>query len=120
MAEADAEPAFWLRSHRYLKPAGPEAGESGMAMLMSWKVEHGQEYPAEDGIVTMAKLLGFTKRLKRRVAADPELLAWLDHKDLQQPLAPGLASAHHLRWGVIISAPPPNEPRGWYGDFLGR
>jgi hypothetical protein len=43
------------------------------------------------------KLRSFTQRLKRRVAEDPELSGWLVSKNMQQPLAPGLAETHHER-----------------------
>ena len=36
------------------------------------------------------------------------------------PLATGLAPTHHRRWGVRLRPPRPDEPRGWYDDFLAR
>ena len=39
---------------------------------------------------------------------------------MAMPLAPGLAPTHHRRWGVSLRPPRPDEPRGWYKEFLTR
>ena len=34
-----------VRNHRYLKPVELDAGESGMALLLLWEVDHGLAFP---------------------------------------------------------------------------
>ena len=113
--------APWIRQHRYLQPTEVEFGECSMALLLLWEVEHGCSFPTQgDGSDRPAVLEGFTKRLISRVAADPELSQWLTHRSLQQPLSPGLADTHHVRWSLRICRPPPAEPQGWYDEFVSR
>jgi hypothetical protein len=118
MAEVDADLARWLRMHRYLQPVELAKGESGMALLLLWEVDHRRDFPmcGDDE----NKLRSFTRRLKRRVAEDPELSQWVTTKAMQQPLAPGLADTHHERWSLRVCAPPTDEPQGWYTEFTGR
>ena len=118
MAEVDAALARWVRMHRYLQPVELADGESGMALLLLWEVDHQRDFPMcgdDDN-----KLRSFTRRLKRRVAEDPELSGWLVSKNMQQPLAPGLADTHHERWSLRVCAPPADEPQGWYTEFIER
>ena len=120
MAEVDAGLAAWIRTHRYLQPTEPERGESGMALLLLWEVDHGRPFPTRGGGERSAVLLGFTRRLRARVGADEELRQWMVCQDVQQQLAPGLADTHHFRWSVRIVAPAPAEPQGWYVEFTTR
>jgi hypothetical protein len=83
---------WWLRMHRYVQPAELADGESGMALLILWEVDHQRDFPMRGG--EDSKLRSFTRRLKRRVAMDPELSQWLESKPMQKPLAPGLADMH--------------------------
>lgn len=120
MAAVDAHLAAWVREHRYLVPAELEAGESGMALLILWEVDHGVPFPSTGGAGHSQVLVGFTRRLQRRVAADSELSRWLVWADRQQPLAPGLLASHHCRWSVRVVRPCPSEPQGWYDEFVAR
>ena len=118
MAEADAGLALWVRNHPYLQPAELAVGEPGVALLLLWEVDHCCPWPsqAEDQDLT-GTLTGFTRRLKRRVAADTVLAAWLHFEDVQRPLAFGLADTHHTRWSLRVRPPPPSDPQGWWLQF---
>ena len=120
MAQEDAGLAAWIRSHRYLQPVEVTEGESGMALLMLWEVDHGRPYPRMGGDGQAVVLMGFTKRLQRRVQEDSELSHWLVCRYLQRPLAPDLPISHHSRWSLRVVCPPRDEPQGWYGDFVAR
>jgi hypothetical protein len=121
LASIDAGLASWIRQHRHLQPVDVTAGESGMALLLLWEVDHAQPFPTMgDATDRAAVLTGFTRRLQARIAADDELSQWLLCRDLQQPLAPGLADTHHRRWSVRICRPKAGEPQGWYDDFVSR
>ena len=110
----------WVRQHRHLAPAEHADGESGMALLLLWEVDHGREFPRQGGDGSSAALLGFTRRLKQRVGADPELSQWLQPRDCHRALAPGLPPVHHVWWSVRISRPAVGEPQGWYAEFVRR
>ena len=97
--------AEWLRGHRYLLAAELESGESGMALLLLWEVDHGRPFPRQGGSGPSAALTGFTRRLKAKVEADAELSGWLQCKYMQRPLAPGLPASHHSRWSVRVVRP---------------
>ncbi len=45
MAEVDAALARWVRMHRYLQPVELADGESGMALLLLWEVDHQRDFP---------------------------------------------------------------------------
>jgi hypothetical protein len=121
MAEADAGLASWLRGHRYLVPTAVEQGEAGMALLLLWEVDHGQPFPTGvAGDSTTATLASFSRRLRLRVAQDDELSSWLEVKEMQFPLAPGLPASHQLRWSVRVQRPGAGEASGWYDDFVAR
>ena len=94
MARADAQLAFWIRQHVHLVPAEVSRGESSMALLILWEVDHGQNFPTQAENTPASRLLGFTRRLKRQVSADAELREWLVCKDLQLSLSPGLPPSH--------------------------
>jgi hypothetical protein len=91
-----------------------------MALLLLWEVDHGREFPRQGGDGPSAALLGFTRRLKQRVAADAELSQWLQPRDCHRALAPGLPPVHHVWWSVRISRPSAGEPQGWYEEFVRR
>ena len=121
MAGVDAELAAWLRGHRYLVPTAVEQGEAGMALLLLWEVDHGRPFPAGvAGESAAATLASFSRRLRTRVAQDDELSAWLQVREMQFPLAPGLPASHQLRWSVRVRRPEPGEATGWYNDFVAR
>ena len=118
MAEADAGLASWVRNHPYITPAAIGGGESGMALLLLWEVDHSCPWPsaaAEDDL--SGRLTGFTRRLMRRAAEDAVLSCWLLPQDQQRPLAFGLADTHNFRWPVAIRPPPPYAPQGWWLQF---
>ena len=121
MAGVDAELAAWLRGHRYLVPTAVEQGEAGMALLLLWEVDHGRPFPAGvAGESVAARLASFSRRLRARVAQDDELSAWLQVREMQFPLAPGLPASHQLRWSVRVRRPELGEATGWYDDFVTR
>ena len=120
MAEVDAGLVSWIKEHPWLVPTAVESGESGMALLLLWEVDHQQPYPSHGGEAITGALVGFTRRLQERVEADPELSQWLVWKDMQTPLSAGLAPSHHRRWAVRVVAPAADQPRGWYEEFVGR
>ena len=91
-----------------------------MALLLLWEVDHGREFPRQGGDGPTAALLGFTRRLKQRVGADPELSQWLQPRDCHRALAPGLPPVHHVWWSVRISRPAVGETQGWYAEFVRR
>ena len=119
MASADAGLAAWIHNHRYLVPSDAAAGESGMALLILWEVDHQKTFPTTGSTGVTAALVSFTKRLQLRVAQDPRL-SWLTAEDMAAPLAPGLAPTHHKRWSVRVMAPRAEEPQEWYTDFVAR
>ena len=121
MAQVDAALADWIRHHRHLRPVDPSVGESGMALLLLWEVDHNQPFPTAGRTNRTDTLLGFTRRLKRRVAEDQQLSGWLHAQDMHQPIAPGMYPSHHLRWGITIVAPDPADTaQGWYDVFKSR
>ena len=67
MAGLDAGLAGWVKGHRYLVPTAVESGESGMALLMLWEVDHQQAYPSGGGEGLSGALVGFSRRLQERV-----------------------------------------------------
>ena len=120
MAQDDAGLARWIQSHSYLQPVDVSEGESGMALLILWEVDHGRPYPRNGGDTQAAVLAGFSRRLKSRVQGNSELREWLTTRYMQQPLAPGLPLSHHARWSVRVVRPPPHHPQGWYEEFVQR
>ena len=46
MADADAGLAEWIKGHRYLVPTDVENGESGVALLLLWEVDHKRKFPS--------------------------------------------------------------------------
>ena len=118
MAEADAGLALWLRNHQHLVPVELAVGESGMALLLLWEVDHGCPWPSQaEDTDRSGTLGGFTRRLKKRVAADSVLSAWLQSEDVQRPLSFGLADTHHTRWSLQVRVPAYTEPQGWWRQF---
>ena len=120
MADVDKDLAEWLPCHPCLQPVEAAQGESGMALLILWEVDHGQQFPSQGRADRASVLAGFTRRLRRRVAADEELKQWLVCVEKQCPLAPGLPESNHYRWSVRICQPKPEMPQGWYVEFVGR
>ena len=60
-AKADSGLAAWIKGHRYVKAVEPEAGESGMALLILWEVDHGCAYPVRGGLGQTAVLMSFSR-----------------------------------------------------------
>lgn len=120
MVAATSGLADWLRGHGSLTPVPVEKGESGMALLILWEVDHGCSFPTLAGDSSSQRLLGFTRRLKDRVGRDSELREWLDCRDMNAPLAEGLAASHHTRWAVQISPPQGGVAVEWYRTFTER
>ena len=121
MAGVDAELSTWLRGHRHLVPTEVEGGETGMALLILWEVDHGRSFPAGvEANNVAATLASFSRRLRQRVLKDEELRAWLEVREMQFPLAPGLPPSHQLRWSVRVTRPSPDEPQEWYEEFVLR
>ena len=118
MAEADAGLAAWIKGHRYLQPVDVEDGESGLALLLLWEVDHGRPYPRQGG--QAAVLHGFANRLSKRIQEDAELRTWLTSRYCARPLAPGFPVNYHSRWSVRVVQPAPSEPQGWYDEFVAR
>ena len=118
--ECNAGLADWIRQHRHLRPTDVESGESGMALLMLWEIDHGRPFPKQGGSSSSSTLVGFTRRLQLRVQEDAVLRTWFTCRYMQRPLAPGLPTAHHSRWSVRIVKPAPTEPQGWYEEFVRR
>ena len=85
MDSADATLFPWLRQHRYLQPTDCSLGESGMALLILWEVEHGRDFPTTGSRDPASLLVGFTSRLKARVSRDDELSRWLTSEVLYRP-----------------------------------
>ena len=119
MASTDAGLAAWMHNHRHLVATDVASGESGMALLILWEVDHQQTFPTQGAEGLTSALVGFTRRLQLRASQDPRL-AWLKSEDMALPLAPGLAPTHHKRWSVRVMAPTAEEPQGWYTDFVAR
>ena len=120
MAAADAGLMAWVKEHRYLVPSAVESGESGMALLLLWEVDHGQPYPSQGGQGLSGALQAFSKRLQDRIVQDAEVSQWLTWRDMSTPLCAGLAPSHHRRWSLRLVAPAAHEPQGWYDEFVGR
>jgi hypothetical protein len=121
MATVDAGLAAWLRGHRHLVPTDVERGETGMALLILWEVDHGRPFPAGvEGTNVAATLASFCRRLRARATQDDQLNAWLEVKEMQFPLAPGLPPSHQLRWSVRVERPSAGAPVAWYQDFVLR
>lgn len=119
MTAQDRHLAGWVHGHRYLRPVDVQSGESGMALLLLWEVDHQQSWPTTSS-ERAGVLSGFTKRLSQQVAQHDELKAWFIPRELQRPLAPGLPDCHHFFWPVQVVPPPPTDPQGWYQDFVSR
>jgi hypothetical protein len=120
MARADAQLASWIRLHPHLIPADAKDGESSMALLILWEVDHGQSFPSQANDNPANVLLGFTKRLKNQVSADPELKGWLVSTTTQEPISRGVPSSRHTHWGVRIKPPQESPDPPWYATFKDR
>lgn len=110
----------WLARHKSLRPVAAEAGESGMALLILWEVDHGVPFPSSAGDSSAGLLMAFTKKLKAQVARHPDLQGWLHFRDVSTPLAPGVAPSYHTRWSVQIRPPPEGVEADWYRLFVHR
>jgi hypothetical protein len=113
--------ASWIRHHPHLRAAAIDQGESGMALLLLWEVEHGGPFPSTAANRSSSLLTGFTRRLQNAIAQDtniPPLGEWLSMQTMGCPLGPGLPPTYHARWSVRIT--PPSAPADWYAQFTAR
>jgi hypothetical protein len=110
-ATSTATLAAWVRDHRHLAPADIDQGETTMALLILWEVDNQQAYPCSGALSDTAKLVGFARVLRARVAADADLSAWLQVKEVQRALVPGTAAVHQFRWSLRIVPPSGSQPR---------
>ena len=120
VVEANLGLAAWIRDHPYLESVAVEDGESVVALLILWEVDHQREFPRGGGEGLPAALMGFTRRLKHQIAEDAELQAWLVCKSMQRRLSQGLPASHHTYWSVRVKRPAASEPQGWYEEFMRR
>ena len=120
MEDTDAGLAAWLRLHPHLRAATAEQGLPSKALLLLWEVDHGVPFPSTAGGSESALVLGFTKRLRRRVLLDTELSQYMVPRDVVGALGPGLRDSHNLRWPVQIVPPPDAEPQPWFELFQRR
>ncbi len=94
-----------------------QEGESGLALLLLFELDHGLQFPGMSGD-NLPPIWPVYRRLKDRLAKDEELREWLTCKYMQMPMAPGLPASHHSRWSVKVVAPPEGTAAGWYSSFL--
>ncbi len=99
--------------HLHIAPVDVDQGETSVALLLLWDVDHGVLYLTSGASSYTAKMVGSTRNLKKSVAADQELSAWLQCKEVQRPLVPGTLAVHQLRWSVKVIALASSEPCGW-------
>ena len=59
----------WIKEHRFLKAVPVEQGESSVALLFLWEVDHGKPYPSR-AVDLIGRLSSFTKALKDAVTVD--------------------------------------------------
>ena len=110
MAQSNAELLDWVRHHRYLAPVDINDGESGIALLILWEVDHGRPFPTHGGAGLTAALVGFTRRLKVRVQRDAEMSRWLVCQETQRTLVHCLPPVHRMCWSIKLVPPPDGEP----------
>ena len=119
-ASQDAHLHLWVRDHPHLQPTNNVAEwEPSATLLLLWEVDHAQSWPTTASSRSDA-LAGFTKKLQKQAQRDDLLKLWFTPKEMQRPLALGLAETHQLFWPVRVRPPAPTEPRGWYEDFVTR
>ena len=104
----------------FLRAVAVEEGESGMALLLLWELDHGCPFPSETEGNRACLLGSFTRRLRAAVAKDAELREWLVAKEMGCPLAPGLPPSYHCRWSVRICPPAGGMAVEWYRIFSER
>ena len=106
--QSDAELGGWIQQHRYLQAVDVAEGEPSMALMLLWEVDHGRSFPtrAEDDAARI--LMGFTRRLLRRVAAHPDLLTVVDIQGGAEA-AGSRPPRHPLH--PLVSADPPASSR---------
>ena len=88
-AQSSAVLADWLKGHRYLAPVEVDDGETSVALLFLWEVDHSNKFPCADADNLAIRMMVFTKAVQRRASQDAELSGWLQCKEVQRPLAPG-------------------------------
>ena len=94
-------------------------GESGMALLLLWEIDHGRLFPAGTEVNNRsASPSSFCRRLRRQVAEDDDLQA--AGVEDAGAASPGVPERHHLRWSVRVKPPQAGEPREWYDEFVTR
>ena len=93
----------WIKEHRFLKAVPVEQGESSVALLFLWEVDHGKPYPSR-AVDLIGRLSSFTKALKDAVSVDTELSAWLTCRMMRMQLSMGLPCSSVTRWAVCIDS----------------
>ena len=96
--------AFWLRGHRHLRPVEPQDGETAMALLILWEVDHGQRWPCcllDDDM--RGRTRSFSLAMRTAVRRDQELGTWLFSVRSQKQLAPGMPQMCAYRYAVRIN-----------------
>jgi len=73
LGSVDAGLPDWIRRHPHLSPTEVDQGESGMALLILWEVDHQRSFPSRAASESKAILASFTKRLQHQVSRDSEL-----------------------------------------------
>ena len=116
----DAGLAALLRYHPRLRAALVEEGLPSIALLMLWEVDKNMPFPSTAGGSESSLVLGFTKRLLRRVQLDDVLRDHMVPCNVVGALGPGLRDSHCLRWPVQIVPPAATEPRAWFELFTQR
>ena len=96
LARQDAHLHLWVRDHRFLRQTDNVAEwEPSVALLFLWEVDHNQAWPTTAAQRSGA-LAGFTKKLQQQALKDDQLKLWFIPRELQRPLATGLADTHQL------------------------
>jgi hypothetical protein len=120
MEDVDAGLAAWLRYHPHLRAAPVEQGLPSKALLILWEVDKGMPFPSTAGGSESALVLGFTRRLRRRVDQDDVLRECMVPRDVVGALGPGLRDSHNMRWPVQVVPPAAGEHIAWFGLFQQR
>ena len=108
LEDVDAGLAAWLRYHPHLRAALVEEGLPSIALLMLWEVDKNMPFPSTAGGSESSLVLGFTKRLLRRVQLDDVLRDHMVPCNVVGVLGPGLRDSHCLHW--LVQIVPPRSP----------
>ena len=101
--EAALSLGLWVKRHPHLHPAPVADGEPSVALLLLWEADHKEMFPSRSTELK-PRLGAFAKRLVTAVAADPELVQWLESRTFHIQLCPGLPWNRYLKWAVRIDS----------------